>query len=375
MCVRSGTSAPAPFAMLRRLARPAHLMLSVPRYYGGGLFKVFATQPAFLWAQAIAFKVLVTLLPLILLATGIFGLVLREGDPFATVSAFLRSFLPPGQSDALIELVFQLQEASGAVTFVGGAALLLTVVTLFSTLRYVVGAAMGPGRHHMRDLLPGYAFDLRMVAQVGSLFVLSFALTFAVRVLTDRSGAAAALVGLDAAVVEAAGQLTVRALAIVVPYLLTLGMLWQLYYFVPRPHPPWRSALVGAAAAALLFEAAKNGFAVYATAVGGFDRYDTAGETLGGLGGVFGLVLAFVFWIYFSGLILVVGTVVTSLHERVVEPHQTVRRRVASHVHRHEGDAEGDAGGDAAAKADERSRSRPAGVQPEAASETFPPLP
>lgn len=329
--------------MLRHLARPTRHALSGPRYYGGGLFKVFATEPAFLWAQAIAFKFLVTLLPLILLATGIFGLVLRQEDPFATVSGFLRSFLPPGQSGAVVELVFQLQKASGAVTVVGGVALLIAVVTLFSTLRYVIGAAMGTSRHRERPLLPGYAFDLRMVVQVGSLFVLSFVLTFAVRVLSANSGAAAALLGLDPATVAAVGQWTVRALALVVPYVLTLGMLVQLYYFVPRPHPPRRSALIGAAVGALLFEAAKNGFAVYAATLGGFDQYDTAGETLGGLGGVFGLVLALVFWIYFSGLILIVGTVVTSLHERRFAPRQAARRRVASRLHRHPDEADGGA--------------------------------
>ena len=304
----------------RRLARPARRALTVPRYYGSGLFRVFATEPAFLWAQAIAFKVLVTLLPLILLATGIFGLVLRESDPFETVAAFLRSFLPAGQSVALIELVFRLQEASGAVTAVGGAGLLVTVVTLFTSLRYVVGAAMGPGRHTPRLLLPGYAFDLRMVAQVGSLFVLSFAVTFAVSFLTARTGIVADLFGLDAAIVKAASLWTVRAVALVVPYLLTLGMLFQLYFFVPAPRPPWASAAVGAAVGAVLLEAAKNGFAVYARAVGGFDRYDAADEALGGLGGVFGLVLAFVFWIYFSGLILIIGAVTTSLHEARAVP-------------------------------------------------------
>ncbi|HEX8384871.1 MAG TPA: YihY/virulence factor BrkB family protein, partial [Rubricoccaceae bacterium] len=334
----------APTPMLRHLARQSRRALTGPRYYGGGLFKVFATEPAFLWAQAIAFKVLVTLLPLILLATGIFGLVLRQEDPFSTVSTFLRSFLPPGQSDALVQLVFQLQEASGTVTAVGAVALLVTVVTLFSTLRFVIAAAMGTSRHRVRPLLPGYLFDLRMVVQVGSLFVLSFALTFAVGVLTARSGAVADLVGLDPDAVRAVGQWTVRAVAVVVPYLLTLGMLAQLYYFVPRPHPPLRSALVGAAVGALLFEAAKNGFAIYATTVGGFDQYDAAGEALGGLGGVFGLVLAFVVWIYFSGLILIVGTVVTSLHERRLEPRQAARRRVASRLHRHPDEAS--SGGD-----------------------------
>ena len=336
--------------MLRRFARPARHALKGSTYYGRGLFTGLATQPAFLWAQAIAFKVLVTLLPLILLATGIFGLVVRKGDPFATVAAFLRTFLPAGQSDALIELVFQLQESSGKVTAVGGVALLVTVVTLFTSLRYVIGAAMGPGRHHERSVLAGYAFDLRMVVQVGSLFLASFVVTFAVNVLTARSGAAAAFFGLDAAAAQAAGAWTVRALALVVPYVLTLGMLGQLYYFVPRPRPPWRSALVGAAVAAVLFEAAKNGFAFYAAYVGGFDKYSADGETLGGLGGVFGLLLAFVFWIYFSGLILIIGAIVTALQERREAP-ESARPHVARRVKRRAADGAEDGAADGAADA------------------------
>ena len=317
--------------MLRVAAHHAKRALSVPRYYGGGLFKVFTTEPVFLWAQAIAFKTLVTLLPLLLLAAGIFGLVLRQGDPFETVSGFLRSFLPPSQSDGLVELVMALQEASGTITVVGALFFLVTVITLFGTLRYVVGAAMGETRHNMRTIVGGYVFDLRMVAQVGSLFLLSFFTTAAVRVLSARSGAAAARIGLDPGVIDAATGGLAQAVTVLIPYVLTVGMLAQLYYFVPRPHTPFRSALVGAAAGALLFEGAKNGFALYATYVAQFDRY--AGESadrLGGLGGVFGLILAFVFWVYLSGLILVVGASVAALHERRHRPRRSRLRRLWS---------------------------------------------
>ena len=306
--------------MLRTAARRARKALTLPQYYGGGLFKVFSTAPVFLWAQAIAFKTFVTLLPLLLLAVGIFGRVLRQEDPFTTVSGFLRGFLPPSQSDGLVQLLLSLQEASGTITFFGAAAFLVTVVTLFATLRYVIGAAMGESRHQMRSLAGGYLFDLRMMAQVGSLFLLSFVTTAAARVLSARSGSLASQLGLDVGAVSAVTAGLVQVVTLLVPYVLTVGMLAQLYYFVPRPHPPVRSALWGAAAAALLFELAKNGFALYATHVADFDQYADQAEGLGGLGGVFGLLLAFVFWVYFSGLILVAGAVVASLYEKKHRP-------------------------------------------------------
>lgn len=317
--------------MLRAAAHHAKQALTVPQYYGRGLLKVFTTDPVFLWAQAIAFKTLVTLLPLILLAVGIFGQVLQKEDAFRTVAEFLRGFLPPSQSDGLVELVLQLQAASGTITTFGAVFFIATVVTMFATLRYVVGAAMGESRHQMRTIVGGYLFDIRMVVQVGSLFLLSFAITTVARVLSAQSGALASRAGLDPSVVGTATSGLLTMVTFLVPYVLTVGMLAQLYYFVPRPRTPVRSSLAGAAVAAILFELAKNGFTYYATYVADFDRYaDSGAEGLGGLGGAFGLILAFVFWVYLSGLILVAGAVVAALHERRLRPRKSRLRKMWS---------------------------------------------
>ena len=309
---------PVPTSLGRAIVRQA-------TYYAKGLGKCLFTMPIFIWAQAIAFKVFITLLPLILLATGVFGLVLRQENPFETVAGFLRGLLPASQSEPLVLLVQQIQSASGGLTFIGGAAFVVTVVTLFSTLRYVIGTAMGGDRHQMRTIVQGYVFDVRMVLQVGSLFLISFALTLGLRLLRQYG----AEWGVDPVVLDGLGQLVVW-LTLAVPYVITVGMILQLYYFVPKPKPPLKSAFWGAATAAVLFEAAKNGFALYATHIGRFDRYadqETA-DGLGGLGGAFGLILAFVFWVYLSGLILVIGAVIVSLHEKRTRPRRNALRRM-----------------------------------------------
>ncbi|MEO0556665.1 MAG: YihY/virulence factor BrkB family protein [Bacteroidota bacterium] len=307
---------------MRSLAHPARSALKASSYYGAGLFKRLTTNPVFLWAQAIAFKVLVTLLPLVILATGIFGLVLRQENPFETVSGFIRSFFPEGQSDRVIELVFELQKSSGALTFVGAAAFLFTVITLFTTLRYVIGQAMGVTRHQVRSIPMGYVFDLRMIVQVGTLFLLSFGVTLGLNLLLARSGALAAQIGMDPALVDQIGSAAVRLVGLAVPYVLTFGMIVQLYYFIPRPHPPKRSAALGAAVAAVLFELAKNGFTLYAATLGNFGRSNEP------LGDVFILILALVLWVYLSGLVLVIGAFMTRLHENRIAPRRqsAVRR-------------------------------------------------
>lgn len=302
---------------MHSVSRIASAAISLPRYFLRGLLKRFMTAPCFLWAQAIAFKVLVTLLPLILLATGIFGMVLRHDNPFEAIATFLRTFLPPNRSEQLVQMIFRLQDASGTLTLVGAAALLIAVVTLFSTMRYVIGSAMGEQRQHMRPIVAGYLFDLRMLAQVGVLFLLSFGLTLGINVLLSQSTWLVTRLGVDVQLIENASRGLFRVLIVAVPYLLTVAMLVQLYYFIPRPKPPLRSALLGAILAAVLFEAAKTGFALYATYIGNFDRYAaTDADALGSLGGIFGLILALVFWVYLSGLILVIGAAVTGLDER-----------------------------------------------------------
>jgi membrane protein len=320
------------------VVRPARRFASGLRYYVAGIVRRLFTMPVALWAQAIAFKVLVTLLPLVLLGTGVIGFWLRGESPFETVAGYLRSFLPPALSEPLVQLVFELQKASGTLTIVGGATLVIAAVSLLATLRYVVGQAMGPDRHTQRTIHRGYLFDLRMTGQVGLLFLLSLGLTVAVNIVSVQSLAWAGRAGLDPSLVQRGWSIVIRALALLVPSLISVGMFTQLFYFVPRPPPPLRSAFVGATVTAALFEAAKNAFTYYARYVGDFDRY--AGGPGDTLGGVFGLIIGFMFWVYLSGLVLVIGTMVVSLHEIRYSPRRRtaarwLTRRVRQKHHEH----------------------------------------
>ena len=329
--------------MSAAVPRPLRHFLDATRYYLAGIWKRANEVPIFIWAQSIAFKVLVTILPLILIATGVFGLVLRQENPFDSVARYLRSFLPPGQSEGLVSLLYQLQESSQTITIFGAIFLLVTVVTLFSVLRYIVATAVGD-HHTYRPILGGYVFDLRMTLQVGLLFLLSFALTVSVTYISNESTQVLASWGFDPDVLKRGWGLVLRALTILVPYMISVLMFVQLYYFIPQPSPPSKSAFFGATVAAVLFELAKNGFTIYATYSGRFEQYvsDAAGESagdaaLGGLGGVFGLLLALVFWVYFSGLVLIIGAIMTGLHERRNKPRRSRLRRFLSKMFdRHE---------------------------------------
>ncbi len=305
-----------------------------PRYYAGGLYREISTKNVFLFAQAIAFKVIVTIVPIVILAAGVLGRVLQNDiiSSFDQIRTLLQDFLPAYQSDQLMEFLRRLLDASGTFTLIGAVGLLLSAITLVTTVRLAVGGAFRQEWHNERSIVGGYAFDLRLVLQVGFFFVLSILLTVLAQSLDTDSPALFAQLGLDGAWISTGWRRVIRALSLVLPFLVTTAMFFQLFYFIPVPHPPRRSALVGALVTALLWEAAKFGFAFYARYVGQFDRYGgDPGSTLSddgmiALGSGFGLLIAFIFWVYYSGIVLMIGAIVASLHER----HRRIRREQAA---------------------------------------------
>ena len=283
-------------------------------YYVGGLYHQMMTKLVFIWAQAIAFKVLIAVVPVIILLTGILGQVLRRSEPFMAVRRAIVEFLPQYESAQLVSFLHNLQSASGTLTILGTVGLFLTALTLYTTLRVVIASVFQEDWHQERGIMVGYMFDARMVVQVGLFFLLTLSLS------TYNTVDAELLrqLGLDYEWIRVSWRRGIRLFGILVPFLLTLTMFFQLFYFIPKPHPPKRCALLGTFVTAVLWEIAKTGFTIYASYVGQFTRYQGAGadDGLAGLGSAFGLIIAFVFWAYFSGVVLIVGAIVALLSEK-----------------------------------------------------------
>ncbi|MCP4702322.1 MAG: virulence factor BrkB family protein [Gammaproteobacteria bacterium] len=85
------------------------------------------------------------------------------------------------------------------------------------------------------------------------------------------------------------------------PFLTTASAFTLLYILIPNCAVPWRLALTGGLLAALLFEAAKKGFAVYVTHS---DVYET-------IYGALATIPIFLVWIYVSWIIILLGAEIT----------------------------------------------------------------
>ncbi|GAA0722821.1 YihY family inner membrane protein [Dokdonella soli] len=102
-------------------------------------------------------------------------------------------------------------------------------------------------------------------------------------------------------VAEAQFSIKARVLA-VLPFLIVWSALVAAYAVIPNRSVRIRDALLGALIAALLFEAAKRGFALYAT------KYASYQQVYGALA----MVPIFIFWIYLSWAIVLLGASITA---------------------------------------------------------------
>jgi membrane protein len=285
-------------------------------YFGKGIAKELETKDIFLFSQAIAFKVLVTVVPVLVLATGIIGQVLRRDRPFEVVEGVVRDLLPGGQSEAILTFLRDLQGASGTITIVGVVGILISAITLLTTLRAVVRSTFAEVYREPRGILEGYLFDARMVVQVGLLFLLSMGITVGSQWLSGVGADVIRWYDWDWEWLFRGWSVLFSTIGLVLPLFVTTAMFAQLYFFVPRPRPPKRSVARGAFVAAVLWEAAKYAFTFYASHVAGFD-----------LGSTFGLIIAFGFWIYYSGIVFCIGALIALLDEkRMLENRAFVAR-------------------------------------------------
>ena len=296
---------------LRRLAAGA-------RYYLGGIYRLFDDKQVLLCSQAVAFKVLITWVPIAILATGFIGRVLSRDRPYQIIQDFVTSYFPDYQADRLIEFVDQLQRVSVTLTIVGALGLLWAAVTLFSTLRTVLAIVFQEDWHQHRSKIAGLLFDARMVVQVGVLFMLTVILTTTTHSLDTIGLSFLSRFGIRPDWLESGWIELVRYLSWFAPLVLSIGMFYQLYYFVPIPRPTKKSVLAGSLVAAALWELGKSIFTRYATGVGRVDVWlpEINNDRIFEIGDAFGIIVGFVMWAYYSGFVLMLGGLIALLFER-----------------------------------------------------------
>lgn len=244
-------------------------------------------------AASLAYYSLFSLFPLMLVAISVLGFVLKSGEAYQLTLDFVAQVLP--NSRTLIEKNFQeILNRRGAIGIIGLVGAFWSASGFFNTLvRNINRAWLGV---KPRDVIRTRLLALSMVGILILLMILSLASSALLDIVK--------LINLP--MINGSDLQTSSAFSFIrlfIPSLFTFLMFTAAYRWMPNTTVRWRASLGGALWTSVAWEAAKRLFSIYLSS--GYVKYEI-------LYGSLGTVLALMFWIYVSCVIILLGAHLTA---------------------------------------------------------------
>jgi membrane protein len=268
----------------------------------------------FFMAAGLAFNVITTLIPLLVLLFAGIGYALASSDTATReVVGAIQRFLPFA-SEEIIGSLLAVVQSRATIGLIGLLGLIWVATGVVSSIRTVLNTVFEVPE--TRSLVAGKMFDVVMVFVLGVFFLLSIGFTTVFAVLQEYGVDVLQAVGLRtewvAPAVALGGALVVNVL-----------MFTLIYATAPAGGLPILPALAGGVVTALLFEVAKQAFRLY---------IDLARQgTLGPASGSLGAIILLLIWIYYSALVFIFGAEAAfAVRERI---NRSTRRASAQPGH------------------------------------------
>ena len=250
-------------------------------------------------AAGVAYYAMFSLFPLLLGFLAVAGLVLKSEGVEQNFLDFVTENLP-GSEQIVKDNVGQVVRFRGLLGITAFIGLLWAASAVFGAINRAVNRAWDIPKDP-----PFYIAKPRQMAMalgVGVLFLLSTSATSAIQVFTDPDRELG-IPGQGFLLELGLGHLALR----IVPWLMTLLIFLLVYRFLPNCKTYWRYIWPGAVVAAVLFEVGKGLFVWY---LNNMATYDLVYGSLTS-------VMALLFWIYISALILILGAEISSEYGRM----------------------------------------------------------
>jgi len=259
-------------------------------------------------AAAIAFHVLFSLFPLVLIVAAVVGGDVRDASIRNQISDAIVTALPLDETakDQIDRLLQQATRNLAAIGVIGVIALIWSASGMLGSVRGAMELAW-EGTLGTRDFVRGKLVDAVLLTIVVAVILASFLVGILISVLPRVPGDA-----FQGTAWEAYADVVGSSIAPAISVLSSWLILTLAYKFLPTPRPALRYAALGALPAALLLEGARLLFAVYVTDVATYDI----------VYGSIGSIIAFLFFVYIASIITLVGAELGASMRRV---HQTWR--------------------------------------------------
>ncbi len=267
--------------------------------------KEFSDDNCTQMAAAISYYVLFSLFPLLIFSVGILGVALQDSQLQADLVEVVLDNIPlsegEGQNDVSEAVRGIAGAGSGALGLFGLVGMAWSGSNMFGVVRRSLNIAYDLDVH--RPIVRQKLLDLALVMGFAPFFIISLAATAGIRFARQTSE--------DIPVLTDASQtfgLVWDVLPLLIPLAVSFGAFTVMYWIVPATTVKLRHVWPGALVAALLFEATKVGFTIY---LENFSNYNVVFGSLGA-------VVAFLFWIFISANILLLGAEIASEYPRVM---------------------------------------------------------
>jgi len=238
-------------------------------------------------AASLTYTTLLALVPVFAIAVALLSSLPFFEAVMVRLKIFLLLNLVPEIAGRIITVYMeQFVQNAGRLTVIGFGALFVTTIVVFYTVDSSINAIW-----RVRKSRPWW---MSIAAYTGMLALGPLLLGVSVSVTTYLYALSDDLRGLPA---EAQ-----PVLLKLVPVLVTTLTFFLTYSWVPQRHVPWRHALAGGFLAAAVFEAMKEGFALYISLAPTYDL----------IYGAFAALPIFLLWVYLSWLVVLFGAEVTA---------------------------------------------------------------
>jgi membrane protein len=237
-------------------------------------------------AGSLTYTTILALAPMFAVGVAVLSSAPFFGEVMNKFKIFLLLNLTPEVAGTIItEYIPQLARNARRLTAVGGSLVLVAAVWMLLTIDRTLNAIWRVQRSRSYWVsIPGYmALILALPVLIGVGVTVT---TYLLQLHADVKG----FPGMQAAFLH------------LVPTVMSSLAFFLVYRIIPHRKVPWPHALLGAVVAAVLFEAAKEGFEIFVHASPTYSR----------VYGAFAAVPIFLIWIYFSWLVVLFGAELTA---------------------------------------------------------------
>jgi membrane protein len=277
------------------------------------LFTRFGSDQCGAWAASLSFFSILSIAPILLCGMAVLGFAMHSAHEAALrVQHIISQIVPDKETAKQIVLELNVEKSADTLIHSRGKAGVIGVLSLFWAALQIFVNASAPMNaafrtRESRNWLNLRLTSLALLLGAGLLFLLSLACTTIVHefssivdhlqfVKHDHTGTIAAVV--------TSGSFF---LGLVLSLAANAAMFAIIYKYLPAPPAEvrWKAAALSGTIIAILWEVAKQAFAIYLARFANYNK----------LYGTFGGLVALIFWIYYSSMILLLGAEIAKLYQ------------------------------------------------------------